>query len=182
MTCVVGIEGKDGEVWLGSDSFMGTDNLRDLTDKPKWFTKGAMTFGWAGDVRAAQVVEHVVLFRGRRRSEDPYRYLVGVVAKAIHIGLREAGANLRSQGVSDGTETSFLVVLAGRLYTLQGDYSMIRSRHGCAAIGMGADVALGALSALKKRVPPKECLEEALRCSALWCAQVSPPFYTSVFK
>lgn len=160
---------------------MGTEVIRDLHDRPKWFTKGPLTFGWAGGARAAQVVEHGISFRAKHRGESDLKYLVNAVSKAIHNGLKEAGTRLHSGGESGEDTTTFLIVYRGRLYTVQDDYSVIRSPHGFASIGVGADIALGAMSALKSRVTPEECVREALEHSARWCSQVSPPLYVAFF-
>lgn len=181
MTCVVGFETSEG-VWMGSDSFFGTDEIRDLIDRPKWFTKGLLTFGWAGDARPAQIVEHDIHYRGPRKGEKPLPYLVKVVAKAIHGGLKDAGANLRNPGSTDETGTSFLVVFHGKLYSLQGDYSIVRSPRGCGAIGWGSEVALGALSALRNRVSPREAVLESLTLAAEWCTQVEGPFHATLLR
>lgn len=181
MTCVVGLETTDG-VWMGSDSFFGTEEVRDLIDRPKWFSKGLITFGWAGDARPAQIVEHDIHYRGPRHGEKPMSYLVRVVSKAIHKGLRDAGCNLRNQGSTDETGTSFLVVFRGKLYMLQGDYSIVRSPRGCAAIGVGSHVALGALSALQNRIPPQDAVKESLTLASEWCSQVEGPFHLTLLR
>lgn len=181
MTCVIGLETAEG-VWMGSDSFFGTDEVCDLIDHPKWFTKGTLTFGWAGDARPAQIVEHDLHYRGPRKGEKSLPYLVKVVTKSIHNGLRDAGCNLRHPGATDETGTSFLVVFRGKLYMIQGDYSIVRSPRGCAAIGVGSDIALGAVSALRGRLPPQEAVKEALTLAAEWCCQVEGPFHVSLLR
>ena len=134
---------------------------------------------YAGDFRAAQVVEHVAKFRPRKRGEDPIHYLVSGVVKVIHKAVSEAGVKVTSKG---DYGTSFLIALSGKLYLLQEDGSVIRSRNGYSSIGWGEAYALGALAALKSREDPKTCLEESLQIAANLCPQIRGPFHVASFR
>lgn len=180
MTCIVGLEAQ-GRVWLGSDSYAGSDVNKDILDRPKWFKKGALTFAFAGSFRAAQVVEHHVVIPAIKRNENHLSYIVMVVAKSLRKGLEEGGATIRKSGTPEGTETTFLLAFQGKLYLVQEDYSIVRSQRGFAAIGTGADFALGSMAALKSRLSPKDAVLESLKHSAEWCPQVSAPFYVESF-
>lgn len=183
MTCVVGLE-VPGGVWIGADSFLGTDQIRYKYDRPKWFRKGPLVFAWAGDARGAQLVEHALTLpaeRTRRRSAgDPVGYLVTVAGRIRQV-FREAGANLRVPGSQDTTGTEFLVCYGGRLYLLQQDYSIIRGAAGCAAIGAGEAFALAALRVAREHVPPRDAVARALKEAAELCPSVCEPFYVELF-
>lgn len=183
MTCVVGLESK-GAVWMASDSFLGTDTSKDLTPGPKWFQVSGMTFGWAGDVRAAQVLEHHLKVRPIRKTEVSSRYLVSVVARAVRDNLREAGVVFRN---TDGTDTSgleLLIALRGHLYQMWGDCSVMRCSRGVGAIGAGGAYALGALSALMplpENDSPEKHLMRVMRLTNGLCTSVSGPYYVHEF-
>lgn len=182
MTCVVGLETKQG-VWLGTDSFLGTEGGRSLHDRPKWFRKGPLVFAWAGDARAAQVVEYALTLPSaavRKKSPDPLPYLVAVASR-LRLDLREAGANLRAPGSADGAGTTFLVAYEKRLYYLQEDYSVVRPREGFAAVGAGEPYGLAALAALHPLLGPREAVLGALQVAGRLSNHVAPPYHVEMF-
>lgn len=183
MTCVVGLERK-GEVWLASDSFLGTDTAIGLTSGPKWFHLQDMTIGWAGDLRSAQVINHGLKLRSKRKKEDPTEYLVSIVARKFRDSLRDAGVVFKTTDGTESTNVEFLIVLEGRLFQMWGDCSVIHCSRGMGAIGLGGPYALGALSALLPLpldVTPEKTLDRVLRLSQTLSPGVNGPFYVSKF-
>jgi ATP-dependent protease HslVU (ClpYQ) peptidase subunit len=156
MTCLVALE-RGGRVWVGSDSFLGTDDIRDNIDHPKWFRRSGVLIGYAGSLRAAQVVENFADFRKRERGEPELCYLVGVVALAFRKALNASRVRLST--------TEFLLAYRGKAYVLQNDYSVVRSSHGYTAIGVGAELANGALSVLAENMDARDVVERALRAA-----------------
>ncbi|NBU69892.1 MAG: hypothetical protein EBS53_00290 [Bacteroidetes bacterium] len=180
MTCIVAIE-HEGVVHLGSDSFLGGAFTRDHLARPKFFTKGPrFSIAFAGGLRGAQIVEHDLVFRKKKRTEDEESYLVLEVAKKLHTGFKRVGANIVDEGKVESHDSNFLVCINGKVFVIQDDYSVIRSSHGFAAIGAGQDFALGALSCLFSHVPdmpPKEKVRTALEVAAEFSPQVCGPFH-----
>lgn len=170
MTCVVGVEGPDGVV-IGTDSFLGSEELRDLIDKPKWFYKGAtLLIAYAGDLRPAQVAQHAPRFRRRSGSETAENYLQTVVSENI----RQVH---RKHDLWKNSDWAFLIGYVGKLYMMQNDYSVCRSSYGYSAIGAGQFFALGALAAQPPDWAAKTRAENALRAAARHSTNVSKPFY-----
>lgn len=176
MTCILGLEDK-GQVWLGSDSYLGDADSRDILDRPKWFRKGPLVLAYYGGFREAQVLEHSLTIRQPRRNEKPMTFLTNAVAKVVQEGMDANGVHRNNGEVGAG----FLLVYSGLLYTLQEDFSVVRSRRGYAALGIGSAYALGALAALRTRLPPREAITEALQHTCDWCPQVSKPITVEVF-
>lgn len=173
MTCILGLEDKSG-VWLASDSYLGDETSQYPLDRPKWFHKGALTFAYSGDVRAAQLVEFGVTFRPQRKTEDSLGYLVTVVATGIRAALQEV-TNPRAE---------FLIVCRRRLYRMAEDFSLLRCSAGMAAIGIGAPFALGALAGtLSNGVthPPEKALSLALTHASRFSQFVQGPFHIQKF-
>lgn len=169
MTCVVAVE-HGGRVWMGSDSFMGSEQSRDTLDQPKMFRVGTgLLVGFAGAFRAAQLAQYGLTVRQRRSGELEMAYLVTAVAKSLQKAHRDAC-------LPGASRADFLIALAGKVYTLQEDYSVLRSAHGYAAIGAGCDVALGALAVLSPELSPRKRVEAALAAAAKHHPQVAPPF------
>lgn len=153
MTCLVALE-HSGRVWVGSDSFLGTDAVRDLPDRPKWFRRSGVFVGYAGSLRAAQVVENFATFRRRERGEADLAYLVNVVAEGFRKALNVSRVRLNT--------ASFLLAYRGRAYALQDDYSVARSSYGYLCIGAGAEIANGALAVLPQTEDPKSIITQAI--------------------
>lgn len=173
MTAVCGIEHPEG-VWLGTDSFIGNESIRDVTDRPKWFYRGRyLLVAYAGALRGAQVASLAPPTRRQRLNEADQDYLVRAVVESI----RQAHKSYEVQKPADDG-TDYLIGYNGCLYMMQDDYSILRSKHGYAAIGVGQDMALGALAALQgEPLEPKVMIERALRAAARHCPQVGPPFH-----
>jgi ATP-dependent protease HslVU (ClpYQ) peptidase subunit len=175
MTCLVAVEHEDG-VFVGADSFLGDDTSKDLVDRPKWFYRGRkLLVAYCGDLRAAQVAQYGTKPRRQRANEDDQAYIVRSVADAV----RQAHKTFEvaPENEDEAFVFSYLVAYNGRIYTIQNDYSVVRSSHGYAATGAGADVALGALAALYGTVSPKECVLRALKAATRHCPQVAAPFH-----
>lgn len=173
MTVLVGLE-HGGRVWLGSDSFSGTDTSRDLHPGPKWFrVGGAAVVGFAGAYRPAEVLRHHVKVRPPRPGEDPHAYLVTELVAAFRVQCRARGVSTR--------DAEFLVAFRGHLYRLQNDFSVVPTARGFDAIGAGEDYALGALAALTPTERPGRTIRRALTAAAHVCPQVSAPFYVQAF-
>ena len=175
MTCIVALE-HSGAAWIASDAFMGSAHMRDATDRPKFFARGGMAIGYAGSFRVAQLIEHRAQFRARASGEDVQRYLVTEVARKIRSLLRREGASITDSHGTDSQDADFIVCLRGEVWTLQEDYSVIRSAHGFAAIGAGQAFALGALAATPK-MDPRRRLLAALGAAGKLSPQVCAPFH-----
>lgn len=163
-------------MWLGSDSFSGTDTSRDLHPGPKWFRVGGPSgavVGFAGAYRPAEVLRHHVHVRTPRPGEDPHAYLVTELAAAFRVQCRARSTSTR--------DVEFLVALRGHLYRLQSDFSVVPTARGFDAIGAGEDYALGALAALTPTGQPGRTLRRVLAAAAHVCPKVSAPFYVQAF-
>jgi ATP-dependent protease HslVU (ClpYQ) peptidase subunit len=136
MTCIVGIE-HNGKVLMGGD-IQGTGwNNKVVHTQPKVFDKNGVIFGFTSSYRFGQVLEHglpdpVV-------PEDPkqiYRWLITVLIPDIKDALKsfdhDKGGNA-------------LIGVKGQLWELQADFSVLRSTRGFAAVGSGAEYAMGSV-------------------------------------
>ena len=170
MTCLVALE-REGRVWVGSDSFLGTDDVRDVGDRPKWFRRSGVFVGYAGSLRAAQVVENFATFRRRDNGEADLAYRVGGVAAGCRKALNAARVRLST--------AEFLLAYRGRAYTLQNDYSVVRSSHGYVSIGAGSEIANGALAVLAEDADPREVIDKVLRAAERHSTKVGGRFHVT---
>jgi ATP-dependent protease HslVU (ClpYQ) peptidase subunit len=167
MTVIVALE-EDGKVWMGSDSFIGDDSWRDVSDTPKHFIRGELLFGFAGDIHATQVVEDLVPPR-HKAGEDDYGYL-----KRVSAAIRKLHEKNK---LTEKPDFSGLIGYRGKVYILFDDYGLHHSERGYAATGAGEQAACGALFAAKGREPKARILV-ALKAAATHSNAVCPPYRT----
>jgi ATP-dependent protease HslVU (ClpYQ) peptidase subunit len=181
MTCIVAIE-RNGKAYLGSDSFMGDGYLRDRTDKPKFFIKGErFAIAFAGSFRGAQLIEHKLKVRKRKTNENEEAYLVNEVVTKLQKLFAAGGINITTEGQADSIDTDFIVCLNGKIFEIQSDYSVIKSKNKFTAIGAGRDFALGALKALDHNTSEAEVLlKRSLEVACELSPQVCAPLHQIV--
>lgn len=177
MTCIVAMETPEGVVWMGSDSYMGGDDEKDIMDRPKFFRKGELLIGYSNDFRSSQLLETAPKWRNPGKNEDPWAYIVRVVGESL---VKIANSN---KIITKDPMAMFLIGFRGKVFQLDGAYiQVLRSRHGYAACGAGSAWALGSLGTVLaipelRDQPPKEKLEMALKMASRHCSRVSPPFF-----
>lgn len=175
MTVCVGLE-HGGRVYLGSDSFIGDERLRQTIDRPKIIAGGKdLAFAFAGGVRLANLVSHALDFRPRKKRESPEEYLIGHVTGKIQKAAT-SGPGMLDEPAKGVSASLFLIACGGRLWRLQDDWAILRFAEGYGAIGVGESVALGALAATDGQ-EPRERLNRVLRACEAHCNHVSGPFH-----
>lgn len=171
MTCVVAVEDPSGIAWIGSDSFLGSESYRERTDRPKWFRYGPyLVIGYAGVIRPAQVIEFGPPPRAQKGHESDRQYLITVVATAIRKAHLEAGIGKKD------LDFAYVATYGGRVYTIQADYSVVRSVFGYTAIGEGEQLALGSFASTEDK-GAEERAHLALKAAARHSNGVTPKFF-----
>jgi len=84
-------------------------------------------------------------------------------------------ASQRDDGREQGGR--FILGYEGRIYKVQEDYDLLEPEYNFTALGEGAQVALGALWALRdQKINPVHTVSRALWAASQFCAAVRPPF------
>lgn len=136
MTSIVGIE-YGGKVLLGGDIQGTGGNCKVIHTQPKVFNKSGVAFGWAGSYRFGQILEHELSNPVIPEDDaEIYRWLVTILVPNIR-------KILKDNGCDDGGNC--LIGVKGQLWELQSDFSVIRSTIGYAAVGSGAEYAIGSV-------------------------------------
>lgn len=162
MTCIAAVTHK-GHTYLGGDACVSSGELLSILRGPKvWVTPSGWAIGCAGDFTWSDVVSRVDL------PKDPTE-ITRVVADALQ---RRYGAKLDGEHAPDGCA---LLGRGGLLWALEPDGAMVAVGDDYAAVGSGADVALGALGALAKR-SPKYRIHQALTLAERHTPFVRAPF------
>lgn len=178
MTCIVAIE-HDGKVFMGGDSgvFAGYE-IVELGKKV--FMLGNMIVGCTGHSRFSQIIEYNLSLPEKVEGEDDMRYLVARFVPAVRECLKQHGYT-RVENNIESTDDLMLIGCNGRIYEIYSDFSVIKPPFGFAAIGCGADYALGNLGGIDIKHLDQDAvtsvIEIALEISAKFSAGVEPPFY-----
>jgi len=160
---------------MGADS-AGVDGW-DLTVRAdeKVFINGDFIMGFTTSFRMGQLLRYSL--------QPPFRHPDVPIEKFMSTEFIDAVRNcLKTGGFAKKTNESeeggtFLIGYHGRLLRIGGDYQVGESRQPFDAVGCGADLALGALHAIRSlNLTPKERLTRALEAAEQFSAGVRGPF------
>jgi ATP-dependent protease HslVU (ClpYQ) peptidase subunit len=172
MTCVVGLIADNGDIVFGADSLVTNDAGGKLVNLDrKIFVKGQILIGYCGAVRHGQIVKHLF---------DPPALprIGGNLENYIHrLFIPKLRKCFTKAGIDKLPDISLLVGVRGRLFVLEEDYSVVEAPDAFAAIGHGADYALGVLYATKVGKKDTPRITQALEASAHFCNSVGKPFH-----
>ena len=159
MTCIVGVEGEAGLVWLGADSFVGCDDHADELATCKIVKLGETLWGLSGSLRFAQILTHGTELPDPDPAMTDDAYIFACI-EALRCALGRRGyLNEHGEG---GWGGEALLAYRGKLWRVQPDFSFYRSQRGFASVGAGQAAALGALAALKQiESSPRELVVKA---------------------
>ena len=172
MTCIVGLV-HDGRVYMGADS-AGVAGL-DMTVRKdrKIGMVGPMALGFTTSFRMGQLLLHGFSPPRFHPGDDPYAFLLGQFVDAVRDRFKTGGFTKIDGGREDGG--TFLIGLAGRLFSMEADFQIGEAADGFDACGCGQAYARGALSVTAGR-PPEERLSAALSAAERFSAGVRAPF------
>jgi hypothetical protein len=175
MTCIAGVVGDDGRVYIGGDSARVAGWSITPRADAKVFRRGEWVFGFTSSFRMGQLIRYSLkLPEPPKRDLD--RFMATAFVDALRACLKAGGfAEVEHNVESGGT---FLVGLRGRLYMVDHDFQAGRSARGFDAVGCGRDEARGALYALHKlkALSPRARVRLALEATAEQNGGVCPPF------
>ena len=162
MTCIVGIA-QAGRVVIGGDA-AGVDGGWRLTVRAdaKVWTTGEWAFGFTSSFRMGQIL--------RYRLDPPLRE----DGQTLEAYLATAWVDHVRHILTDGG--TFLVGHAGRLFIVEDDFQVGEAVDGFAAVGSGAQVALGALWATRAWRDRRKRVLTALEAAERHNAGVRGPF------
>lgn len=174
MTCVVGIEYKR-KLYFGADSAASNNDTIDIIDRSKIVSKPGILIGYCGSFRVGQILEYQIDYSTLINKE---RWLFTDFVEQLREEFEERGVKIHDEhGEGIASASDLLIGFNKKLYYLQSDYSIIRSKRKYMAIGSGDHLALGALFALEGLVAdPQKRLRIALRAASEWSPGVAPPF------
>jgi len=160
MTVIIGIE-RAGAVWLSGDMEASAENVSFQQKHPKVFVRQGIVFGFSAPFRFGQLLQFMLKIPEPVPRDNILEWLVTVLIPKLK-------ATLSSADYAGPVEA--LIGVGGELYILQPDFSVIRSAHGYAAIGSGAEFALGCV-ATHLSIAKFQAIDDIMEMSIAACSE-----------
>ncbi len=173
MTAIVGVV-SDGVVYLGGDSQATAGWDRHLLAQSKVFRAGPYVFGVAGSPRFRQLLQHA--FDPPAPTIDLDKFLATTFVNALRDTMKNGGLAAKNSDV-ESTNSTFLMGVHGRLFTVHSDYQLCEESTDYAATGSAQGEARGALYATADLgLTPRQRMRVALKAAARHDVTVHGPF------
>lgn len=179
MTCIVGLVHKNS-IYIGGDS-AGVEtwglSICSRADEKVFLTEsGDMIMGFSGSYRIGQLLRYALVAPQQKVGQDDMAYMVTDFIDAVRNMQKDRGS-LKKENEVEEHSAAFLVGFNKKLYVIESDFQVGQPLDNYAAVGSGAEVALGAMYATKTAImSPEERIKLALSASAEFNAGVRAPF------
>lgn len=179
MTAIVGlVEGES--VYIGGDSAGSYGYSLTVRADRKVFRNGQYIFGFTDSYRMGQLIRYGFT-PPKPPKKDLDRFMSTTFIDALRECLKTGGWAKKDNDREEGG--TFLVGVAGRLFTIYSDYQVAQAADGYAAVGCGDDLALGALYATADlKLGPKRRVKTALKAAERFSTGVRGPFACLVLR
>ena len=172
MTCIVGVTNK-GKVYMGGDSCGSSSASQQTVGNPKVFKVQDFLIGCTSSFRMIDLLTHN-LSVGRDHPEDSDDlFMRTTFIEGVRNCLKKGGFARVSAGVESGG--NFLVGYHGKLYEVQGDYSILNSEDWGNCVGSGEGPARESLWTTRKGKDPKVRVRTALEAAEAIVPSVRGP-------
>lgn len=173
MTAIVGLV-HQGAVYIGGDSAASNGWYETVRADTKVFRNGDYLFGFSTSFRMGQLLHHALKLP-TPPARNLEKFMTTQFIDAIRTCLKEGGWAETSHDREKGGE--FLVGVAGRLFSIEGDYQVAEETAGHFAVGSGFLVALGSLHATgQTSMRPRRRVLAALEAAERYTPGVCAPF------
>ena len=174
MTCVLGIVHNDRICLCADSASAGGWWKLELRKDPKVFRIGNMLIGFTTSWRMGQILRYQLELPEYHASTDTHEWMVTNFIEAVRECLKTGGFS----NVKDNVETGgdFLVGFSGKLFKIEDDFQVGETLKNYAAVGCGADLALGSLYATSRMKSVRRRAEIALEAAEKFSAGVARPF------
>lgn len=178
MTCIVAVKGKK-YITIGADS-AGISGC-DLTIRKdvKVFKRYGMIFGFTSSFRMGQILRFGVKLpklEDVKPQPDLYEFMCTTFIDQVRCDFRDRGFS----SIANNTELGgqFIVGYKGRIFLIDSDFQVGESIDDYAAIGCGANAALGYLYATENntKISTDDRAIKALECAEHFSNGVRGPY------
>lgn len=182
MTCIIGFTDKENQVsWIGGDSLGSNSYTKSVQSISKVFKCASypnVLMGGTGSFRHLDLLKYSEdLFSKTdyyEHTKIDHKYMVTKFIPQV-ITLFKNGVIGEDEKNRGG---NFIVVLPGRVFEIQNDYSVLEPSLGFCAVGSGEEVAMGSLLTTKDYDwCVKDKIIKALECAKQYSCGVQRPFH-----
>ncbi len=190
MTCIVAVTNGQDVVIGGDSAAVGGIELRHWAG-PKVFQVGSYAIGFTTSFRMGQILQYETALPEPQAGTGPdelERFIVTEVIPVLRQSFEDHGfgkkmrrtlppeSSITEEGQSIGG--AFLLGIAGQIFEMRQDHYLARPLAPYAAVGSGAQIALGALYALEAfpDLDLKDRAGKALAAAKEYCPHVREPF------
>ena len=147
MTTIACIEGPEW-VMIGADSQSSSEDGFSINiPNGKIFRNNSVVFAMAGSVRGINILEHDYV-PPQVSGKDIDKYVTRQLIPSIRKSFMEAGYEFSKAEAAVEHDNIIIVVVKGKVYCINEDYSWERSVDNMYVAGSGEKFALGAMTAL----------------------------------
>lgn len=170
MTCIAGlVDKKNRRIFLGADSAATGGKGQYAVAEHKIFFCGdqkQLLIGTAGCFRTINLLSTMLEIEPHVKGSD-YRYIAVDIVKAIKKTLRDQALPAHDK--------YFLIAYRGKLYEIDYQWQVLRTRWGIHGIGSGGQFAVASLLSTAGE-PSLRRMKLALRAASKLHTEVCPPF------
>lgn len=173
MTCIAATVSADGTITMGGDSAGVAGYFLVKRDDPKVFIKDKMIFGYTTSFRMGQLIRFKLSIPLHDPKKETYEYMCTDFIEAVRKCFETGGFMKTKESVDEGG--NFLVGYKGELFEVESDFQVGKWAFPYAAVGCGAQIALGAMYATVSD-DHRAMVEHALQGAETFNAGVRGPF------
>jgi len=172
MTTIVGVQHDEKSVIFCDNQTTGSDGRKYNHSKMvKVSKRGEFLIAGSGEAMPCDVAQHIwdPPTPTARDLRDPYHFMIAKVVPSLRKCLIDNGFNFEQDSDDGESRFSFIISVAGTLFSVEDDLSVGLRDDGIYAVGSGAKYAVGAILAGATPL-------EALKIAASQDAYTSGPF------
>ncbi len=171
MTCIVGVvkKGVKDIVYMGGDSCGSSPASWQTVGNPKVFKVGEFLIGCTSSFRMIDLLAHNLDVERSHPDDSDDKFLRTTFIENVRKCLKVGGYGKEDRG------GNFLIGYRGKLYEVQGDFSVLNCPEWGSSVGSGEGPARGSLWTTRKEKDPKKRVMTALEAAEAVVPSVRGP-------
>lgn len=175
MTCIAGVVGRDGQLYMGADSAGVSNYMVHIRSDRKVFVRQKMIFGFTSSFRMGQLIQYRLKIPDHPKRMSDHEYLSTRFVDAIRYCFKEGGYCKKEHDREEGGV--FLLGYRKHLYHIDSDFQVGLRDDGIDSVGSGGEVAMGSLFTSRAlNISAPDSIRIALEAASHLNAGVRPPF------
>lgn len=179
MTCIVSLKEKN-KIYIGGDSCaVGGYSVAPVADSKVFRLSPTVLVGYAGSFRGGQILQYSTKLPKHSENKTDHEYLCIDFVKAIQKAFEKNGFDGHNKRTEKEMDANFIITYNGQIYEIDTDFHVSSYVNNFTSIGIGSDLAIGAMYALEKsnsKLPPEEKIRIALDAASEFNGGVMPPY------